>query len=48
MSSVPIQWDAATWGIVNALTITLVGFMMSIPTLLITRIEPNEALKFKN
>ena len=48
MSSVPIQWDAATWGIVNALTITLVGFMMSIPTLLITRIEPNEALNFKN
>ena len=48
MSSVPIQWDAATWGIVNALTITLVGFMMSSPTLLITRIEPNEALNFKN
>lgn len=48
MSSVPIQWDTATWGIVNALTITLVGFMMSIPTLLITRIEPNEALNFKN
>ena len=48
MSSVPIQWDADTLGIVNALTITLVGFMMSIPTLLITRIEPNEALNFKN
>jgi lipoprotein-releasing system permease protein len=48
MSSVPIQWDVATWGIVNALTILLVSFMMSIPTLLITRIEPYEALNFKN
>jgi len=48
MSSVPIQWDAATWGIVNGLTILLVGLMMSIPTLLITKIEPNEALNFKN
>jgi lipoprotein-releasing system permease protein len=48
MASVPIEWDAATWGIVNGLTILLVGFMMSIPTLLITKIEPNEALNFKN
>jgi lipoprotein-releasing system permease protein len=48
MSSVPIQWDAATWGIVNALTIALVSLMMSIPTLLITKIEPTEALNFKN
>ena len=48
MSSVPIEWDAATWGIVNALSILLVSFMMSIPTLLITKIEPNEALNFKN
>jgi lipoprotein-releasing system permease protein len=48
MSSVPIEWDAATWGIVNALTIVLVSFMMSIPTLLITKIQPSEALNFKN
>ncbi len=48
MASVPIEWDAATWGIVNGLTILLVSFMMSIPTLLITKIEPNEALNFKN
>ncbi len=48
MSSVPIEWDAMTWGIVNVLTILLVSFMMSIPTLLITRIEPTEALNFKN
>jgi lipoprotein-releasing system permease protein len=48
MNSVPIEWDAATWGIVNGLTILLVSFMMSIPTLLITKIEPNEALNFKN
>ncbi len=48
MTSVPIEWSAATWGIVNGLTVLLVGFMMSIPTLLITKIEPNEALNFKN
>ncbi len=48
MSSVPIEWDIATWGIVNALSILLVSFMMSIPTLLITKIEPSEALNFKN
>jgi lipoprotein-releasing system permease protein len=48
MSSVPIEWDAATWGIVNALSILLVSFMMSIPTLLITKIQPSEALNFKN
>ena len=48
MTSVPIEWDAATWVIVNALTIVLVSFMMSIPTLLITKIQPSEALNFKN
>ena len=48
MNSVPIEWDAATWAIVNGLTVLLVSFMMSIPTLLITKIEPNEALNFKN
>jgi lipoprotein-releasing system permease protein len=48
MNSVPIEWDMTTWGIVNLLTILLVSFMMSIPTLLITKIEPNEALNFKN
>lgn len=48
MTSVPIEWSASTWGIVNGLTVLLVGFMMSIPTLLITKIEPNEALNFKN
>ncbi len=48
MTSVPIEWSATTWGIVNGLTVLLVGFMMSIPTLLITKIEPNEALNFKN
>ncbi len=48
MNSVPIQWDAPTWIMVNAFTILLVSFMMSIPTLLITKIEPNEALNFKN
>jgi len=48
MTSVPIEWDAATWGIVNALSILLVSFMMSIPTLLITKIQPSEALNFKN
>jgi lipoprotein-releasing system permease protein len=48
MTSVPIEWDGTTWGMVNGLTILLVGFMMSIPTLLITKIEPNEALNFKN
>ena len=48
MNSVPIEWDAATWAIVNGLTVLLVNFMMSIPTLLITKIEPNEALNFKN
>ena len=48
MNSVPIEWDVTTWGIVNLLTILLVSLMMSIPTLLITKIEPNEALNFKN
>jgi lipoprotein-releasing system permease protein len=48
MTSVPIEWDATTWGIVNLLTMVLVGFMMSIPTLLITKIQPTEALNFKN
>ena len=48
MNSVPIEWDMTTWGIVNLLTILLVSLMMSIPTLLITKIEPNEALNFKN
>ena len=48
MTSVPIEWSGTTWGIVNGLTVLLVGFMMSIPTLLITKIEPNEALNFKN
>jgi lipoprotein-releasing system permease protein len=48
MTSVPIEWDVATWGMVNGLTILLVSFMMSIPTLLITKIQPSEALNFKN
>jgi lipoprotein-releasing system permease protein len=48
MTSVPIEWDGTTWGMVNGLTILLVSLMMSIPTLLITKIEPNEALNFKN
>lgn len=48
MSAVPIQWDAMTWMIVNLGTMVLVSLMIYIPTQLIQKIDPKDAISYKN
>ncbi len=48
MSSVPIQWDALTWLLVNLGTMLLVSLMIYIPTQLIQKIDPKDAINYKN
>jgi lipoprotein-releasing system permease protein len=48
MSAVPIQWDAPTWLMVNLGTIVLVSLMIYIPTQLIQKIDPKDAINYKN
>jgi len=48
MSAVPIQWDALTWLFVNIGTIVLVSIMIYIPTQLIQKIDPKDAINYKN
>lgn len=48
MNAVPIDWDNLTWMYVNVGTCTLVAFIITIPTYFIHKIQPQEALNFKN
>lgn len=48
MNAVPIDWDNLTWLYVNVGTCTLVAFIITIPTYFINKIQPQEALNFKN
>lgn len=48
MSSVPILWDVPTWIYVNVGTCLLVALTISIPTLFIKKIEPKDAINYKN
>jgi len=48
MSAVPIQWDALTWLLVNLGTMILVSLMIYIPTQLIQKIDPKDAINYKN
>jgi lipoprotein-releasing system permease protein len=48
MSSVPIQWDALTWLLVNLGTMLLVSLMIYIPTQLIQKIDTKDAINNKN
>jgi lipoprotein-releasing system permease protein len=48
MSAVPIQWDSITWMLVNLGTMFLVSLMIYIPTQLIKKIDPKDAINYKN
>ncbi|MHA8066934.1 ABC transporter permease [Aquirufa sp. ROCK2-A2] len=48
MSSVPIYWSWETWLYVNVITCLLVAIIISLPTLFIKKINPQEALNYKN
>jgi lipoprotein-releasing system permease protein len=48
MSAVPIQWDGITWMLVNLGTMFLVSLMIYIPTQLIKKIDPKDAINYKN
>lgn len=48
MDAVPIQWDALTWILVNLGTSLLVALIMTIPTHFIKKIDPQEAINYKN
>jgi len=48
MNAVPIQWDALTWILVNLGTCILVALIMTIPTHFIKKIDPQEAINYKN
>jgi lipoprotein-releasing system permease protein len=48
MSAVPIQWDGLTWVLVNLATVILVSIMIFIPTQLIQKIDPKDAINYKN
>lgn len=48
MTSVPILWDAQTWLFVNLGTMLLVSLMIYIPTQLIKKIDPKDAINYKN
>ena len=48
MNAVPIHWDALTWILVNLGTCVLVAIIMTIPTHFIKKIDPQEAINYKN
>ena len=48
MSAVPIAWDSLTWVLVNLGTVILVSLMIYIPTQLIQKIDPKDAINYKN
>ena len=48
MSSVPILWDTPTWIYVNVGTCLLVALTITIPTLFIKKIDPKDAINYKN
>ncbi len=48
MSAVPIAWDSLTWVFVNLGTVILVSLMIYIPTKLIQKIDPKDAINYKN
>jgi lipoprotein-releasing system permease protein len=48
MNAVPIQWDVLTWILVNLGTCILVALIMTIPTHFIKKIDPQEAINYKN
>jgi lipoprotein-releasing system permease protein len=48
MNSVPIHWSAETWLYVNVFTCLLVAVIIVLPTLFIKKINPQEALNYKN
>ena len=48
MSAVPIAWDGLTWVFVNLGTVVLVSLMIYIPTQLIQKIDPKDAINYKN
>jgi lipoprotein-releasing system permease protein len=48
MNAVPIQWDVLTWVLVNLGTCLLVALIMTIPTHFIKKIDPQEAINYKN
>lgn len=48
MNSVPILWDNNTWIYVNVGTCLLVAMTITLPTLFIKKIEPKDAIDYKN
>ena len=48
MTSVPILWDTPTWIYVNVGTCILVALTITLPTLFIKKIDPKDAINFKN
>ncbi|MEY3854964.1 MAG: hypothetical protein RIS68_978, partial [Bacteroidota bacterium] len=48
MNAVPIHWDVLTWILVNLGTCLLVALIMTIPTHFIKKIDPQEAINYKN
>ena len=48
MTSVPIYWSLDTWIYVNLATCLLVGLIITLPTIFIKKINPQEALTYKN
>ncbi len=48
MTSVPILWDTPTWIYVNLGTCILVALTITLPTLFIKKIDPKDAINYKN
>lgn len=48
MTAVPILWDTPTWIYVNVGTCLLVALTITIPTLFIKKIDPKDAINYKN
>lgn len=48
MTSVPILWDTPTWIYVNVGTCILVALTITLPTLFIKKIDPKDAINYKN
>lgn len=48
MTSVPILWDTPTWIYVNVGTCLLVALTITLPTLFIKKIDPKDAINYKN
>ena len=44
----PILWDTPTWIYVNVGTCLLVALTITIPTLFIKKIDPKDAINYKN